>query len=75
VEISNYRILCQIMEKSFSVMISCLATFANPVLAAALAIELAWIAWSVLSQNRTYEPRTAAAVGGGQYCPPRPSAT
>jgi transposase len=33
------------------------------VLAAALANKLARIAWSVLSQNRTYEPRTAAAAG------------
>jgi hypothetical protein len=33
------------------------------VLAAALANKLAWIAWSVLSQNRTYEPRTAAVMG------------
>jgi transposase len=33
------------------------------VLAAALANKLARIAWSVLSQNRTYEPRTAAVVG------------
>jgi transposase len=33
------------------------------VLAAALANKLARIAWSVLSQNRTYEPRMAAAVG------------
>jgi transposase len=33
------------------------------VLAAALANKLARIAWSVLSQNRVYEPRTAAAVG------------
>ena len=33
------------------------------VLAAALANKLARIAWSVLSQNRTYEPRTAAVMG------------
>jgi transposase len=33
------------------------------VLAAALANKLARIAWSVLNQNRTYEPRTAAAAG------------
>jgi hypothetical protein len=33
------------------------------VLAAALANKLARIAWSVLSQNRVYEPRTAAAAG------------
>jgi hypothetical protein len=33
------------------------------VLAAALANKLARIAWSVLSQNRVYEPRTAAVVG------------
>jgi transposase len=33
------------------------------VLAAALANKLAQIAWSVLSQNRTYEPRTAAVLG------------
>ncbi|WP_201842716.1 IS110 family transposase [Microvirga zambiensis] len=33
------------------------------VLAAALANKLARIAWSVLSQNRTYEPRTAAIMG------------
>jgi transposase len=33
------------------------------VLAAALANKLARIAWSVLSQNRTYEPRTAAVAG------------
>jgi transposase len=33
------------------------------VLAAALANKLARIAWSVLSQNRTYEPRTAAVEG------------
>ena len=33
------------------------------VLAAALANKLARVAWSVLSQNRTYEPRTAAAAG------------
>jgi transposase len=33
------------------------------VLAAALASKLARIAWSVLSQNRTYEPRTAAVAG------------
>ncbi|KFG67877.1 hypothetical protein JH26_19840 [Microvirga sp. BSC39] len=35
------------------------------VLAAALANKLARIAWSVLSQNRTYEPRAAAVTGGG----------
>jgi transposase len=33
------------------------------VLAAALANKLARIAWSVLNQNRTYEPRTAAVMG------------
>src|SRR5918993_309326 len=33
------------------------------VLAAALANKLARIAWSVLSQNRNYEPRTAAVMG------------
>jgi transposase len=33
------------------------------VLAAALANKLARIAWSVLSQNRTYEPRATAAPG------------
>ena len=33
------------------------------VLAAALANKLARIAWSVLSQNRIYEPRTAAVMG------------
>jgi transposase len=33
------------------------------VLAAALANKLARIAWSVLSQNRTYEPRAATAAG------------
>ncbi|MFC1459356.1 transposase [Microvirga arabica] len=33
------------------------------VLAAALANKLPRIAWSVLSQNRTYEPRTAAVTG------------
>jgi hypothetical protein len=33
------------------------------VLAAALANKLARIAWSVLSQNRAYEPRAAAAAG------------
>ncbi|MBL0407569.1 IS110 family transposase, partial [Microvirga aerilata] len=33
------------------------------VLAAALANKLARIAWSVLSQNRVYEPRTAVVVG------------
>ena len=33
------------------------------VLAAALANKLTRIAWSVLSQNRVYEPRTAAAAG------------
>jgi transposase len=33
------------------------------VLAAALANKLARIAWSVLSQNRTYEPRAAAVTG------------
>ena len=33
------------------------------VLAAALANKLARIAWSVLSQNRTYEPRPAAVAG------------
>jgi transposase len=35
------------------------------VLAAALANKLARIAWSVLSQNRTYEPRAAAVAGRG----------
>jgi hypothetical protein len=33
------------------------------VLAAALANKLARIAWSVLNQNRSYEPRTAAVMG------------
>ena len=33
------------------------------VLAAALANKLARIAWSVLSQNRVYEPRAAAVTG------------
>jgi transposase len=33
------------------------------VLVAALADKLAWIAWSVLSQNRAYEPRTAGLAG------------
>lgn len=33
------------------------------VLAAALANKLARIAWRVLSQNRSYEPRTAAVMG------------
>jgi len=33
------------------------------VLAAALANKLTRIAWSVLSQDRTYEPRTAAVMG------------
>jgi transposase len=33
------------------------------VLAAALANKLARIAWSVLSQNRVYEPRAAAVAG------------
>lgn len=33
------------------------------VLAAAFANKLARIAWNVLSQNRTYEPRTAAVAG------------
>jgi transposase len=33
------------------------------VLAAALANKLARIAWSVLSQNRTYEPRAATVLG------------
>ena len=33
------------------------------VLAAALANKLARIAWSVLSQNRRYEPRTVAVMG------------
>jgi transposase len=51
------------MWKSFSVMISSLDTSANSVLAAALANKLARNAWSLLSQNRAYEPRTAAAVG------------
>ncbi|WP_460667024.1 transposase, partial [Kribbella swartbergensis] len=33
------------------------------VLAAALANKLARIAWNVLSQNRTYEPRAATVLG------------
>ncbi|WP_245435757.1 IS110 family transposase, partial [Microvirga calopogonii] len=33
------------------------------VLTAALANKVARIAWSVLSQNRSYEPRTAAVMG------------
>jgi hypothetical protein len=33
------------------------------VLAAALANKLARIAWGVLSQNRTYEPRAATVLG------------
>jgi hypothetical protein len=44
-------------------MISSLATFANSVLAAALANNLARNAWSLLSQNRAYGLRTATAVG------------
>jgi hypothetical protein len=48
-------------------MISCLAISANSLPEVAMAIKLARLAWSVLSQNRTYEPRTATVMGQGQY--------
>jgi transposase len=50
-------------QRSFGSWLIAVHTPAHNVLAAALANKLARIAWSVLSQNRVYEPRAAAAAG------------
>jgi transposase len=50
-------------QHSFGAWLTAVSTrLHHNVLAAALANKLARIAWSVLSQNRTYEPRTAAVA-------------